>query len=112
MYYDMDGNPISLMEWSHIYSNADRTIGSDVVIHGEHIVRVSTVYLGLDHSFFGGIPLIFETMMFSTDESIDQGQWRYATKEQAIRGHADVLAQVTKETSEHDKGTTNRGGSS
>lgn len=54
---------------------------------------VSTVWLGLDHRFGGGNPpLIFETMVFC-----DATGWsdldcrRYATEEEALVGHQEVL---------------------
>jgi len=51
---------------------------------GDH---VSTVWLGLDHSFGGdGPPLIFETMIFDRrGESISCD--RYATEVEALAGH-------------------------
>jgi hypothetical protein len=53
---------------------------------------VSTVYLGLDHSYGEGPPLIFETMVFGG--VLDQQQWRYSTEAQAIEGHARVIGLV------------------
>jgi hypothetical protein len=49
---------------------------------------VSTVWLGLDHSFGrGGPPTIFETMV----QRQDDGEWvmqrRYETEKQALVGH-------------------------
>jgi hypothetical protein len=68
-----------------------RHVGKDEV--GE--VRVSTVFLGLDHSFSGGPPLLFETMVFGGEH--DQAQWRYTTWQEAEIGHAQVLAKVKGE---------------
>lgn len=31
-------------------------------------VRVSTVFMGLDHSFGGKVPILWETMMFNTND--------------------------------------------
>lgn len=55
---------------------------------------VSTVWLGLDHSFGGGIPLIFETMVFAEGDSMDLDCRRYATEEQARGGHVETVAVV------------------
>lgn len=53
---------------------------------GEHM-WVSTVFLGLDHSFGApGPPILFETMIFCGDESEDM--WRYSTWDDAVTGHA------------------------
>lgn len=55
-------------------------------------VSVSTVFLGLDHSFGGATPLLFETMIFNGPH--DGYQERYATKAEALEGHAKALALV------------------
>jgi hypothetical protein len=59
---------------------------------------VSTVWLGINHSYWGGPPLIFETMVFCHfDHECDwlHEQCRYSTKEQALRGHAVMCNNVT-----------------
>lgn len=52
-------------------------------------VHVSTVFLGMDHGF-GGMPLLFETMIFGGE--LDQFQDRYPTWDMAVAGHAEALA--------------------
>ena len=55
---------------------------------------VSTVFLGIDHRFGGGgDPILFETMIFGGP--LDGGQWRYATYDQAERGHAEAVTQAS-----------------
>lgn len=50
-------------------------------------VRVSTVFLGLDHNWSGdGPPLLFETIIFGGPQ--DQQCWRYSTWDQAMKGHS------------------------
>ena len=71
--------------WAEWFENTDRHVALDTV--GD--VRVSTVFLGLDHSFGGGPPLWFETMVFGGEHS-DFTQ-RYATWEEAEAGHQMVL---------------------
>jgi len=56
-------------------------------------VRVSTVFLGLDHALDGGPPHIFETMVFGG--TLDGEQERYSTWEQAEAGHARWVKRVT-----------------
>ncbi len=51
--------------------------------HGD--ANVSTVFLGLDHAFGGGPPMLFETMIFGGDH--DEYCERYATVEEARAGH-------------------------
>ncbi len=59
-------------------------------------VCVSTVFLGLDHQWGDGPPLIFETMVFGGEH--DECQWRYSTWEEAEAGHANVVELVRIET--------------
>lgn len=54
--------------------------------------RVSTVFLEIDHRFFGpGDPIVFETMIFSDDPGVDEFQKRYTTYEDALQGHQRAL---------------------
>lgn len=55
--------------------------------------RVSTIFLGLDHSFGVGPPLVFETMVFGKGRA-NQYQERYSTYDKAIAGHARVVKNV------------------
>jgi hypothetical protein len=60
-------------------------------------VRISTVWLGLNHNFsLEGPPLIFETMIFSEtgDLEMDEYCWRWSTEVQALAGHDQALALV------------------
>jgi hypothetical protein len=56
---------------------------------------VSTVFMGLDHSFGGGEPVLFETMVFGgpTDQEY---QWRYRTFDEAERGHRAAVEETRK----------------
>jgi hypothetical protein len=50
-------------------------------------VRVSTVFLGLDHRHDGqGPPLLFETLIFGGP--LNGEMWRYSTWDDAEAGHA------------------------
>lgn len=53
--------------------------------------RVSTVWLGLDHSFTGSPPLIFETMVFPANSYRDLDCKRYSTEKLAIEGHWKIV---------------------
>jgi hypothetical protein len=90
MYYDRDGNRLTLWQWAAIMeSRQDRHVADDMV----GMVRVSTVWLGLDHNFSGlGPPLIYETMIFGG--TMDERQWRYPTAVSALAGHDRVLMMV------------------
>lgn len=52
--------------------------------------RISTVFLGVDHNFYGkGDPVLFETMIFGGP--MDGERWRYSTYTEAERGHAEAV---------------------
>jgi len=55
-------------------------------------VRVSTVFLGLDHQWGKGPPLLWETMIFGGEH--DDYCDRYSSHEDAIAGHARAVALV------------------
>src|SRR5690606_31539414 len=60
---DAAGRPVpepDLLAWGRWMEGADRTVARDEV----NGILVSTVFLGLDHAFFGGPPLLWETMAF------------------------------------------------
>jgi len=63
---------------------------------------VSTVFLGLDHNFFGdgSAPILWETMVFGGD--MDQNQWRYGSYEDALAGHDRVVAELAASSAVDD----------
>ena len=55
-------------------------------------VRVSTVFLGLDHNWGDGPPLLFESMIFWPDNpDLDQQMARYSTWHEAEQGHERLV---------------------
>lgn len=83
--------PCSLWEWAYYFENNKRHV-ADTYIRG---IRISTIFLGLDHNFSdAGPPLLFETMVFMPD-GYDIGQWRYSTYEEAEEAHKQIVAQFT-----------------
>jgi hypothetical protein len=56
--------------------------------------RVSTVFLGLDHSFGLGEPLLFKTMVFDSGTKLDNDPFRYSTIEEAEKGHKEVVKKL------------------
>ena len=52
--------PVEMMAWAQWFGTTNRHIGLDT-INGK---KISTVFLGLDHNFGEGPPLVFETMVF------------------------------------------------
>lgn len=78
-----------LMTWSKWFETADRHVANDKI--GD--VRISTVFLGIDHRFGDdGPPLIFETMIFGGAH--DQYQTRASTWDEAEKQHAEAMTLV------------------
>lgn len=58
-------------------------------------IWVSTVFLGLDHNYFGGAPITFESMAFSDgDFGCDLEQARHYTWDEAMAGHVAMVNKV------------------
>ena len=81
-----------LMAWAQWLEKADHVVRRTRV--GEQ--RVSTVFLGLDHSFMqdGVNPLVFETMVFEGDSYEDKFCKRYCTWDEAVAGHEDCVTRL------------------
>lgn len=79
------------MEWARWYETADAE--RIVAQTGNEALMISTVFLGLDHNFYGrGPPLLFETMVFGGEH--DGDQWRCATWTEAEADHRRAVALV------------------
>ena len=89
--------PVDLMTWAKWSETADRVVRQTEIIEGIKIgnkalgtpVKISTVFLGLDHNFGAGKPLLFETMIFGGKH--DGYQERYSTYKEAEKGHQKAL---------------------
>ena len=79
-----------LLKWGRWFETADaeRIVAKTTV--GD--TRVSTVFLGLDHCWGSGPPLLWETMIFGG--SHDGWQERYTSQEEAIRRHNEIVGQL------------------
>ena len=88
MLYDFDGNEITNEEFSKLRKEKGR-IGDETLIDG---IRISTVYLGVDHGWVNEKPIIFETMVFMKDSYDDMQCERYVTLEEAEAGHKKIVA--------------------
>lgn len=81
-----------VLEWGKWFETANRRVAEANVGN----VCISTVFLGLDHNWGPGEPILFETMVFGGH--FDGQQRRYATWEEAERGHAEMVRMVKEET--------------
>lgn len=92
-FYDREGKEIKLLEWTRMIENPKYRVVKQTAVKK---VRVSTIWLGLDHGFGKGPPLIFETIIFDKDSELDQREEKYSTLEEAIAGHLKAVALVKK----------------
>lgn len=108
IYYDREARPISLRQWAELHDDLDyiRVASTYIAMN-----RVSTVWLGIDHSFGAGPPLIFETMIFNENPTNSSTfvpgrsyhepwdyQRRYHTLEAAMLGHEKAVGHVERVT--------------
>ena len=70
-----------LLKWATEFESTDHR----VAVSEQNDVRVSTVFLGVDHSFGKSKPLLFETMIFGGEH--DQFQERCSTWQEAEQMH-------------------------
>jgi len=89
---DEKGNPVAEpdpMKWAKWFETAKRQVAKDEI--GE--AKISTVFLGLDHSFGDGPPILWETMVFGGP--LDEEQDRCSgSREQAEAMHARMVERV------------------
>ena len=88
-----DGQPVPAtdsMEWAEWMetSSAERRVAKTEI--GE--VKVSTVFLALDHSFGGSAPVLWETLVFGGP--LDGEMERYTSRDKAVAGHAAMVKRV------------------
>lgn len=81
-----------MMTWSREFSEKDRR----VAFTDMGSCSVSTVFLGLDHSFGYGPPKLFETMVFSEDKAADEMMERYSTWDEAVAGHNKMVDELRR----------------
>jgi hypothetical protein len=55
-------------------------------------IKISTVFLFMDHNHGDGPPVLFETMVFGSN--LDEEQERYCTEDEARAGHARMVQRV------------------
>lgn len=109
-YYDRQGQPMNLLDWGRRFEDMEYKIVKQTTI-GEFFI--STVWLGLNHSFGDGPPMIFETMIFQhgeeTENELDGFQERYATEAEAAAGHEGAVAAVISYLAEETQKDSQQG---
>jgi len=82
-----------ILKWAAWFETAERHLADDTPAPG---VRVSTVFLGIDHNWSRtrGLPLLWETMIFWDGHDLDQEQKRYVSRTDALAGHARMVERV------------------
>ena len=90
-YFDKDGSPLSEAGWLEKLGDQYNRVAEDDC----NGVWVSTVWLGLNHAYGSGPPVIFETMVFESKENLSELYCdRYHTLEEAEAGHLAVLTKI------------------
>ena len=84
-----------LLKWAKWFESGSRIVRHTQVTKD---IRVSTVFLGIDHSFGGGPPLLWETLVFGGP--LDGHMNRYSNYADAVNGHEEMLAQVRAQPEE------------
>lgn len=90
LYYNRQGEPISHEEWGRDFRDMSKR-RIDLVEYSDGDF-VSTVFLGLNHNYGEGLPLIFESMSFELGEWNEQD--RYTTEAEAVEGHKAMVKRV------------------
>ena len=95
-YYLRDGTPCTLEEFARRFEDPlEREVWTSELADG---VMVSTIWLGINHSFGDGPPRLFETAVFHGMKQIRANlARRYSTEAEARAGHAAVVAALTGE---------------
>ena len=96
-----------VLVWALWNKTADRRVDLTTFPWQPEEIRVSTVFLGIDHRFSDeGLPILWETMVFNGP--LDHEMDRYRSRDDAIYGHQKMcqhvrevleLAQMMKEGS-------------
>lgn len=87
---DVDNNAVEtdLITWAMWYERSENRVVAWTQITSKCLV--STVFLGIDHRYFGGgPPLLFETKIFGGPR--DEYLWRYSSWDDAQTGHRTAV---------------------
>lgn len=88
---DENKNPyvVSFDEFQKRWADDMKRVAIDYIDN----IKISTVFLGWDHSFMEeSTPILFETMIFGGE--YDEFQRRYTTYNEALQGHTEAVEMV------------------
>ncbi len=96
---DFKINEGTLLKWARKAIGTHKRIAYTLIppdkpLQGQALsfVEVSTVFLGINHSYSYRTPVLFETMIFGGEH--DRAQWRYTNIKAARRGHREAVTLV------------------
>lgn len=90
MYYNQKGEKIGAKEFSELMAVRENKIVKQEFTKNK--LWVSTVFLGLNYRYGEGAPIIYETMVFPSEDNLsDLDCRRYCTKEEALQGHKELF---------------------
>jgi len=98
IYYDRQGQPMTIQHWAEKFEDEDYThiardvIGPDEPLDPAPLITVSTFWRGVNHNWRSDEPLIYETVI--TGGGCDATGIRYATEKQAQEGHRRVVDEL------------------
>jgi hypothetical protein len=81
----------NVLEWAIWFEDCEKIVAIDILPDG---TRVSTVFLGINMSHWPEHLEVFETVIFTSGRAGDYD--RYATWEQAEKGHRAAVRSVTQ----------------
>jgi len=93
-YILVHGEPVlepDLLKWSRWLAGNDK----DRIVEQTKLgtIKVSTVFVGWDRSFGDGPPLLYETMVFGSDDNREEMEC-YSTRKEAEAGHRQMVERV------------------
>ena len=86
---------VDMIEWAKSHPPSEWRVAESFTDK----VRISTVFLSVDHRHFGsrGPPILFETMVFELGSGNDLDCVRYSSWDDAEAGHATMLRRYLKQ---------------
>ena len=94
--FDLNGHPLpgDIVEQARAFEELRRNGENHFVTSmwwQDTPLEVSTVYLGVNHQYFDGPPLVWETMLFGGLDRKGKWQCRYTTRAAAFTAHQAVV---------------------